>query len=185
MCVRKRRRHQFRCLAAGIAKHHALVTCANSVGIVRTVLLIFIRRINTHRNIWRLLVYWSKYCTGFCIKPILRAIISRPLNCFSYNSGNIRITVGTDLPHDKDRSGRSHRLTGNPRIRITADNRIQNRIRNLIAKLIRMSFCNRFWGKKLMCHTQQLLSKHSRKNTAVLPLVLLLFLVYHDWQISQ
>ena len=61
--------------------------------------------------------------------------------------GNIYKTGRRYFSHDMDLAGSHYRFTGHPAFRVLFQNCVQDRVRNLIGNLIRMTFRNRFRGK--------------------------------------
>ena len=149
---RNGQRHQFGRLVTGVAEDHTLIACAGVIRISDDALLGFKRLIYAERNIGGLLVDSGKDGAGIAVKALLRAVIADFTDGLPRNRGNIHIGRGSNLAHNKDHPRCSSRLTGNARVRILGKDRVQHRIRDLIAYFIGMSFGYRLTGEKLFDH---------------------------------
>ena len=66
--------------------------------------------------------------------------------------GDVHVAVGGDLAHDVDQAGGGAGLAGHAAVGILLEDRVQNRVGDLVADLIGMSLGNGFRSKQMSCH---------------------------------
>jgi len=144
VCIHNRHGHKFSRFITRIAKHQPLITCP---------LFVICRFIDTHGDIRWLLVDSGKHCACFPVKPHGRIVVSDLFNGLPDDVRNMSITIRGNLPAYKGKSCSNICLTRYPWFRVLFDKCIEYCIRNLIRDLVRMTFCNRFWWKKISTHS--------------------------------
>ena len=139
-------RHELRRLIGGIAEHHTLITGSDGfdLTVVHLVLFGLQRLVDTHGNIRGLFVDRCDHCTGVGVETIFSPGITDLPHCIPHDLLNIHISVGRDLSHDQHKSCGRTGLTRHAAHGILRHQRIQDRIRDLIAHFVRMTFCYRF-----------------------------------------
>ena len=149
LCQCDRIRHILLGLICRITKHHTLISGADRLDllVIHLVLFCFQRLINTHCDIGRLLVNRCNDCAGICIKPIFSSCVANLTDRIADDLLNVHICFRRDLAHNQYQTGRRCCLAGYTAHRILLHQRVQDRIRNLVAHFIRMSFCYGFGCK--------------------------------------
>ncbi|MPN41905.1 hypothetical protein SDC9_189460 [bioreactor metagenome] len=112
----------------------------------------FQRFVNPHGNIGRLLVNRRKYGAGIAVKPLRGIVISDFPNYLSGDFWNIYIAACRYFPHNQYEASRRNGLAGDMRHRVLLQDRVQNRVGNLIAYFIGMAFRHRFRCEKMFSH---------------------------------
>jgi hypothetical protein len=150
-----RQRHQFVGFRAGEPEHETLVARA--------------ARVHALRDITRLLVDGRKDAAGFGIESELGAGIPH----VSDGSPNHVLVLdhrgGGDFARDDREPGGHQRLAGDASGRVLGEDRIQNRIRDLVGDLVGMSFGHRLRGKEVpsvTAHAATLLLRASELDAA-------------------
>ena len=143
MRQRNRQRHQLRRVTVGVAKHHALVagSCVQIIGF--DAFTAFQRLVDTLGNIGRLPADRSQDRTIVGIKTAIMAGVADLTNRFPDNVRYLDISRCCYFAHDQDHAGGGDGLAGDARIRILAQDGIQDRIGHLVADFIRMPFGHR------------------------------------------
>ena len=150
-------RHQLRRLVAGVAEHHALVTGA----VVQLALaggLRLVALVHAQRDIAGLLVDVGDDGAGIAVKAAVGGVVADVQHHLPGDLGDIHIATGGDLAHDMDQAGGGAGLAGHAAVGILLEDRIQNRVGDLVADLIGMSLGNGFRSKQMSCHGFFLLS---------------------------
>ena len=150
MCQCDRVRHVLLGLIGCETEHHTLVTCANGIQrvIVHGVFLFLQCSIYAKSDILGLLVQSYDHAAGIAVKTIFRAVITNLTHGFAHDLLNIYIGIGGDLTHNHNQAGGSAGLACNTAHRVFFHQRIQNRVRNCIAHLVRMSLSNGLGSKQ-------------------------------------
>ena len=150
MCKRDRVRHKLRSLIRSITEHHTLIPRSGSLDLIIVHLILFRlkRLVNAQCNVGGLLVNRRDHSTSVRIKSIFPSRVTDLPYCFTDNLLDIHISAGRNLAHHKDKPCRDRRLAGHAAHWILLYKRIQDRIRYLIAHLIRMPLCHRFRSKQ-------------------------------------
>ena len=145
VCKCDRIRHIFVCFVCCITKHHTLVACTDCLKFLVRHLIFFCFKclVNTHCNICWLWVEKNIYLTGITVKTFLIRVISDFSYCLSCNLFIVNFCLSRNLTHDKHIICRDSCLAGNTAHGILLHKCVKYRIRNIVAYLVRMSFC--YW----------------------------------------
>ena len=140
-------RHQGLCLLAGIAKHHALVTCT---GIQQ---LRLPAAGDAPCNVGRLVM--QIYCNGagICIKAASRLRIADFGNDLLRNSTIVDLGFAGNLTENVHLVFGTGHLAGNTGIGILRQQFVQNLVRHLIADLVRMAAGHGFRCEQHLIHS--------------------------------
>ena len=151
-------RHVLRCLIAGIPEHHPLVAGTDLLQLIigHLVLFDFQRLVDAHRDVRGLLINRSDDSAGVCVKSILASCVTDLTNGITDNLLDIDISLRRDFTHDKHNTCRAGGLAGNTAHRVLFHQCVQNRVRNLVAHLIRMSLSDGLGSKKVLFHLDSL-----------------------------
>src|SRR6266478_345837 len=128
-----RKRHQLRSLVAGVTEHHPLI--ARPLFFVEP----FALR-HTLRNIRRLLLDGCQNRTGVAVKTHGGIGITNIPNDFANDVGVIHLSFASNLARNDHHSGFCQTFTGNPAVRIAGQMSVENRIRDLVAQFVWMTF---------------------------------------------
>ena len=149
VCKSDRIRHIFFCLIRCISEHHSLVSCTDCFQffIWHLVFLCFKSFINTHSNIAWLFVNCCQNTTCVSIKSVLSSCITNFANSITNDFLNIYICICSNFSHYHNNSCSRACLASYTAHWILFHKCIQDRIGNLVAHLIRMSFSYWFRSK--------------------------------------
>jgi hypothetical protein len=175
MGERDRKRHQLRRLAAGEPEHHPLVAGAQLAA--RGVLADLQRRVDALGDVRRLALDRDERAAGLVVEAVLGLRVADVADGFADDRLEVDVGVGRDLAEDEDETGRRRRLTGDAGIRVLADDRVQDRVRDLVAHLVRMPLGDGFRGEQVLgsvddaghaflCCLRRSLARPSRKADA-------------------
>ena len=141
--------HQLRRLICGVAEHHTLVARADGFDLVlRHLMLLRLQRlVHAHSDIRGLLVDSRDHRAVFRVKAVFPAVIANLPDRVPYNLLDVYIAFGGDLTHDQHHARSGSRLAGHPAHGILLKQGVQNRVGNLVADLVRVSFGYGFGGK--------------------------------------
>ena len=158
-----RHRHEGLRLLAGIAEHHALVTCAyRLVDVFHLAVLRLERLVDTLRDVGRLLVDGVQNAAGRAIEAVLRAIVANLADDVAHDGRHVDVGLRADLTRDDNHARRGHGLAGAAHLRhvgglarwgdvalflklgFLLEDRVENRVGNLIADLVRVTLSHRF-----------------------------------------
>ena len=139
-----RKRHIFGSLIGSIAKHHSLIAGADcfNLRIGQGILFCLQCFINTESNICRLTVNNLLDLNGPVVKPFIIAVIADFPDGIADNLVDIDVSAGCNFSQDSDKIRACGRFAGYTSVRILCHDRIKNSVGNLVADLVRMSFCN-------------------------------------------
>jgi hypothetical protein len=138
-----RHRHQLLRLVGGVAEHHPLVTGADLVERVLIAVLHLERRVDTLRDVGRLLVQRDHHAAGLGVEPVLRARVADLADPLAHEPRNVDVRVGRDLARDHDEPRRDQRLAGDAARRIIREHGVENGIRDLVGDLVRVALGDR------------------------------------------
>ena len=133
--------HQLFGFVAGKAEHHALIARADHVNFaVAQTVLHFVGAIHAHGDVGGLFVDGGDDGAGVAVKAGFVAVIANADNDVARDLGNVDITVGGQLTHDRDKAGGDGGFASDMRLGVKFENRVQHRVGNLVAHLVRMPF---------------------------------------------
>lgn len=138
MCARRSPGHELRCFVAGKAKHHPLVARADAVEGVGRAVLRLIGFIDAHGDVGRLHIDRCDNAAGIAVKSIFVVAITDIDGHIAGDRRNIHVAFCRNLTHDVQHPGCRRHLAGNMRTGVLLQNRIQYRVRNLVAEFIGM-----------------------------------------------
>ena len=141
MGQRNCQRHQFRCFVAGIAKHHALIS---GTRFGRFAASGFDSIVNAHSNIRRLLVDRLQNGAGVAVKTVLGSVVADVYDHVPCDLLNVHLGSGGDFAHAEHHASFHNGFTRYASLAVLFQNCVQHCVRNLVADLIRMSFCHGF-----------------------------------------
>ena len=139
------KRHQLFRLAAGIAEHHALIACAETVGCLAS-RLVFEGRIDAERNIGRLPV--DKFDDIALVEGKIARRIADLADDFAGNGGIVHACPARHFARDEERIVGGAAFHCRARFAVSFDEFIQNGVGDAVAYLIGMPFRHAFAGKK-------------------------------------
>ncbi|MPN31501.1 hypothetical protein SDC9_178975 [bioreactor metagenome] len=144
--------HQLRRLVAGVAEHHTLI--ARAVGELAVAGLLALQGlVHAQRDVGGLFVDRSDDSAGIAVEPIFAPVIADLPDHLPGYFGNVHVAGGGDLAHHVDQSGAGRGLAGHAALGVPLHNRVQHRVGNLIADLVRVALGHGLRGKKIVsCH---------------------------------
>ena len=156
-------RHEHVSLVRRIAKHHALVASADEVKRVGGATGLGIERlVHALRDVGALLVNHVDDAAGIAVKAVLGAVIADAAQRVASDALHVHVGLGSNLAGDDHRTRGDERLAGAPHVvdlrglpvgrhvaisleaRLLLENRVEYRIGDLVADLVRMPLGHRF-----------------------------------------
>ena len=132
-------------LVAGVAEHHALVPGAEfRVGGAAR----FQRVVHAHGDIRALVVDRGHDGAGIAVEEFLRAVVADLRHGLADDGVDIHIGIRRDFAHDGDDPGGRDGFAGDARDGIQREDRVEHRVRNLVAELVGMAFGDGFGSKE-------------------------------------
>jgi hypothetical protein len=144
-----RQRHQLRRLAAGEAEHHALVSGAE-LGTTPTVVPDLEGRVDALRDVGRLALHRDERAARLVVEAVLGLRVPDVPHGVADDGLEVDVRVCRDLAEDEDQAGRGRRLAGDPRIGVLADDRIEDRVRDLVAHLFGVALGDRLRREQVL-----------------------------------
>ena len=126
--------HQFLCLRAGEAEHHALIACAGRTVVIRVV--------NAHGDIRGLPPHGDHDIAAVAVEAHLGAVIARVTDGLAGDLGDIDAGGRGDLAHDEHHAGRRRCLAGDAAHGILLEHGVEHAVGDKVAQLIGMALCN-------------------------------------------
>ena len=112
-----RRRHEFGCLIAGVAKHQALIAST-------LIEIVVMRPIHTTRDIGTLLVVCNQHRTAAIVDAVLGIVITNAANRIPSHVDVIDLGVRRDFTRQNHQASITQGLGGDARIGVLGQNRI-------------------------------------------------------------
>ncbi len=131
-----RRGHQLRRLVAREAEHHPLV--AGALLLVETLALR-----DALRDVLRLLAERDEHAAGLGVESHVRGRVSDVADDLADQVLVLDLGAGRDLSGEHDEAGLGERLAGDARTRILLEQRVEDRVRDLVAHLVRVTHRDR------------------------------------------
>ena len=152
-----RQRHQLFRLVRRVAEHHPLVARADAVERVVVAALRLERRVDALRDVGRLLVDRDEHAAGLGVESVLRTRVADLADALAHDARNVDVRLGRDLAADDDEAGGDERLAGDARLRILAQDCVEDGVRDLVGDLVRMPFGDGLGreGEGAGCHGSQ------------------------------
>ena len=133
-----RQRHQLVGLTRGVAEHHPLVAGADPVERVLVAVLRLERVVDPLRDVRRLLVDRDDHTAGLGVEAVLRARVADLRDRLAHEPRDVHVRLGRDLARHDDEAGRDQRLAGDAPGWVVGENRVEDRVRDLVGDLVRM-----------------------------------------------
>ena len=145
-------RHVLARLVAGEADHHTLVACADQVDGIDAIVFRFLRPAHAHVDIGRLLLQADDH-TGCLVVETLRGIVVADLlQHVACDVLRVELRGRGHFAEHNNQAGLGSRFTGDPPVRVLAENGVKDRIRNEVADFIGVTFGHRFGSQEgLVC----------------------------------
>jgi len=136
-----RHRHELGCLCAGIAKHHPLISGTYSLDLCIGHLTLFGLSgfVHAHGDVRRLLLDGRDHATGKAVKARGGTVIADLADRLTHDLGYVDIALGRDLACIQHQACRDGCLTRDTAVGVLVEDGIENRVRDEIAHLIRVS----------------------------------------------
>src|SRR5688572_652456 len=129
--VDDRRRHVAVGLDRRVPEHQALVAGTLLFGTLA---------IDTLRDVLRLLAEAVQDGARIAVEAFVRVVVTDLEHCLANDVLDLDHGVRGDLAGDDHHAGLRHRLAGDAALRLLRQNRVEDRVRDLIGNLVRMSF---------------------------------------------
>ena len=142
---RDRQGHQFWGLVTGIAEHHALI--AGTVGSFDRLSAGFQRVVHAHGDIGTLGMNGGQYGAAVAVEAKIAAGVANVPDHLPGNFVDGYIGRSGDLAHHLHQAGGGAGLTGHAGHGVFGEDRVQHRVADLVAELVRMPFGDGFTGE--------------------------------------
>ena len=149
MGERDRQRHQLWRLAAGEAEHHALVARAQLErrgGVVADLE----RCVDTLGDVGRLFLDRHERPAGQVVEAVVGFRVADVADGLPDDGLEVDVCRRRDLAEDHHQTCRRRGLAGNAGFRILLDDRVKDRVRDLIAHLVRMALGDRLGREQVL-----------------------------------
>ncbi len=145
-------RHQGFGFIAGKAKHHALVASASGFDESFVVFDCFLDAVLVHtaRNIRALVGQRHQHTASGAVEALLAAVVADVVDHFAHEGIDVNIGLGGHFAVGQHEAGLDGCLAGNPAGFIFRDHGIQDRVADLVAHLIGMTFGDRFRSEQVL-----------------------------------
>ena len=150
---RNGQRHELRRLVAGEAEHHALIARAVVERAVAG-LLALERLVDAEGDVRALLVDVCDDGAGLAVKAVFCAVVADLAHGLAHDLRDVHVAVGRDLTHDVHDAGRDRAFAGDAAVRVLRQNGVEDRVGDLVADLVGMSFRHGFGCKEMMSHSK-------------------------------
>ena len=137
-----RQRHQLGRLAAGEPEHHPLVAGPELVD-GRRVVADLERLVDAHRDVRRLLLDADQRAAGQVVEAVVGLRVADLADGVADDRLEVDVRARRDLAEDHDQAGGGGGLAGDPRVGIVGDDRVQDRVADLVAHLVRVTLGHR------------------------------------------
>ena len=152
-----RQRHQLRRLAAGEPEHHPLV--AGTELVRGRIVADLERRVDALGDVRRLALDRDQRAAGLVVEAVVGSGIADVADGVADDLLEVDVGVRRDLAEDDHEAGRRRRLAGDAGVRIVADDRVEDGVRDLVAHLVGMAFGDRFGGEQVLRASTMLVIK--------------------------
>jgi len=150
MRKRDRQWHELWRLAAGEADHHALVPRALQLErvVLQRALSLFQRMVDARRDVWRLLFQINLDQRVVGVETNLFEVVANAADGVANRSLNVEVGVRGDLADDHAQPFGDGGLAGHAGVGVLREHAVEDRIRDLVANLVRMAFGHRLGGQQ-------------------------------------
>jgi hypothetical protein len=145
------RGHQLGRLVAGVAEHQALVAGAGVQVVVAGV-------VHALRDVVGLLVVADHHRAALVVDAVLGVVVADALDRVARDLDVVDVRVGGDLAGQHDQAGVGQRLGGHAAARVLREDRVEDRVGDLVRHLVRVAFGDRFRREEIVVrhlHTLQ------------------------------
>ena len=108
------------------------------------------RRVDAQRDVGRLLLDRDERAAGQVVEAVVGAGVADVADGVADDGLEVDVGRGRDLAEDHDEAGRGRRLAGDPGVRVLADDRVQDRVGDLVAHLVRVTLGHRFGREQVV-----------------------------------
>ena len=122
-------RHELGRLAAGEAEHHPLVAGAELAALRRRVVADLERRVDALRDVRRLALDRDQRAAGLVVEAVVGLRVADVADGVADDLLEVDVGLRRDLAEDDDEAGRGRGLARDPRVRIVADDRVEDGVR--------------------------------------------------------
>ena len=134
-------RHKFFRFVAGETEHHTLIPRA---GFVDNIAIEFLRVVDAHCDVGRLLVNRGENRTGVVVESQVAAVVTDVFDDVARDFRDVGIAIRRDFAHYEHDARRRANFARNVSPGIFCKNIVKDSVRDLVANLIGMSFGNTF-----------------------------------------
>ena len=146
---RDRQRHQLGRLAAGEAEHHPLVAGAELEG-RRGIVADLERRVDALGDVGRLLLDRDERAAGQVVEAVVRPGVADVADRVADDRLDVDVGRRRDLAEDHHEARRRRGLAGDARVRVLADDRVEDGVGDLVAHLVGVTLGHRFGGEEVL-----------------------------------
>ena len=145
-------RHQGLGFIAGETKHHALVASATGFDEGFVIFRCFLHSvlIHTARNIRALICQRDEYAAGGAVEAFLAAVIADAVDHLTHEDVDIHVGFRGNFAVSQHESGLNRGFASNPAGFVFLDHGVQDRVADLVAHFIGMTFGYRFGSEKVL-----------------------------------
>src|SRR5262249_29869398 len=97
----------------------------------------------------RLLVDGGDDRARLVVEAVLGPRVAHALDGVAHDGGQVRVGLGRDLARDEGQPGGHHRLAGHPAVRVLGDQRVQDRVGDLVRDLVGVALGHRLRGEEV------------------------------------
>jgi len=139
-------------LVAGKAKHHALVAGADCLDLVvfavHLAALEFLRAVDAHGDVRALRRDGNLHAAGIAVEALVAAVKTDILDNLAHQIVEVHKGRGRDLAQAHDEAGLDRGLARHTRRRVLLHDRVEHRVADLVAHLVRVPLRHRFAGEE-------------------------------------
>ena len=149
MGQRDRQRHELGRLAAGEPEHHPLVAGAKLERRGRVVADLE-RGIDALGDVRRLALDRHERAARLVVEAVVGARVADVADRVADDGLEVDVGVGRDLAEDEHEARRRGRLARDAGVGVVADDRVQDRVGDLVAHLVGVAFGDRLGGEQVL-----------------------------------
>ena len=152
---RDRQRHQLVGLVAGVAEHQALVAGALAVERVLDALpgARLVGGVDALRDVGRLRADRHADAAGRAVEALARRVVADLEDAVAHDRRDVGVGLGGHLAGDVHLPGGDQRLDGDAAGRVLREQRIEDRVTDLVGDLVRVSLGDGLGREKAAAHT--------------------------------
>ena len=149
MGERDRQRHELGRLAAREPEHHALVAGTQLEG-RRRVVADLEGGVDALRDVRRLALDRDERAARLVVEAVVGTGVADVADRVSDDRLEVDVGMRRDLAQDQHQARRRRRLARHPGIRVVAHDRVEDRVRDLVAHLVGVTLGHRFRGEQVL-----------------------------------